>query len=286
MSGLDSIFDALNEKVDIEVRLETIDRLFSREKSAMYTDWFGCNSGSYDKTIEEAGSGDVFLAWPYRNGTSSPEHMREVLGLAELSEFCNDRRKVCYYLEYVYNVTNLVFGSITDFNGEFDEHVVMAIIRDVTDAAGVLGMKFVDVGDGRRMLCANDAPIIEAASVSDLGEMGALVEYLHFATEGNLGKKSDCLARLYKGYEGRSEKLVGDEFKNLRDEIGMLANSLNTRHNNREGKNAKTVLESMPEAELEGWYDYLAGLFAEAILAERRVDMRSDSKVLRDKLRQ
>ena len=71
----------------------------------------------------------------------------------------------------------------------------------------------------------------------------------------------------------------------LKDEVGFLANSLNTRHNNLEGKNAKPALEDMPESELERWYDYLAGLFAEAILAEKRVDMRSESKELRERLR-
>lgn len=285
MGGMDSIFDALSEKVDIGDRLATIDHLFSHVKSVSTDDWFSSFS-EYDKTVEEAANGPIFLSWPYRAGTANPLHMKKLLGITKPNEISNDRVKVCHFLEYVYNITDLVYSAIKNHRGECNEQVLLAIAGDAIDAAGVLGMRFIDAGDGRYLLCVNDAPIVEAAAIAESDEMASLVEYLHFANGGKLDKKSDCLARLYKGYEGRQSKLAGDEFSHLRDEIGLVANSLDTRHNNRAGRYAKPALDGMSKTELEGWYDYLAGLFAEAILAERRIDMKSKSKALRSKLSQ
>lgn len=285
MVGMNSIFEALSEELGIGDRLMTIDHLFSHVECATIGDWLHNFSNDYDESLESVADGPIFLSWPHRGGTSSPLHMKQVLGVTDPYAIRDDRVKVCHYLEYVYNITDLVLRKIKGLGGECDQNVVMALAKDLADAAGSLGMKFVDADDGRHLLCVNDAPIIEAASISEPNEMSALVEYLHYASDGDLEKKGSCLTRLYKGYEGRMIKLVGAEFEKLKDEVGFLANSLNTRHNNLEGKNAKPALEDMPESELERWYDYLAGLFAEAILAEKRVDMRSESKELRERLR-
>lgn len=285
MGSLDSIFDTLNERVNVGERLKTINYLFKSVK-CVTVDWIGSYGDDYDMSIEEFASGPVYLTWPHRNGTASPGHLKKVLGIDNFAKVENDRVKTCHYLEYTYNMTTFVYDQINGANAEFNANVFASVVKDAEDVAGMLGMKFLCREDGSRVLCVNDAPIVEAAAIADQEEMLTLVKYLHFASDGDIERKGDCLAKLYKHYEARLPKLDGPEFNNLRDEISMLANSLNTRHNNRDGKNAKPALEDMTNNELERWYDYLAGLFAEAILAERRVDMRPESKSLRSRLRQ
>lgn len=284
MESLDSIFDTLKERANIGERLKTINYLFKKAK-CITTDWFSSYGSNYDMSIEDFANGPSYLTWPHRNGTANPGHLKSILGIDDFSTIENDRVKTCHYLEFVYNITAFVYGQINNTSIEFNENVFVSVFKDVEDAAGMLGMRFLSDEGDRYILCANDAPIVEASIVADQDEMFTLVRYLHFASNGDLERKGDCLAKLYKHYEARIPKLDGPEFKNLCDEIGLLTNSLNTRHNNLEGKNANPVLEAMSDNELERWYDYLAGLFAEAILAERRVEMRLESKSLRCKLR-
>ena len=286
MSGLDSIFDVMRDKMDIGRRLCSIDELFSKTPAAVRDTEFAFAFMRFDISLEKAAEGSLFYSWSGRTGTSSPGQMRELLGIEDVGEIAEDGTRTCHYLQYVFNIANLVADGIDRAGGACDEIAVAAVIEDTKDAAAMLGMEFVPEGEDRYLLCLRDAAILEAASAAaEPDEMADLVSYLHYSNEGSLKRKKAILARLYTGFEGRRNMLEAHGSKSLCSDIGYLCNNLNIRHNNKSGSKAKSALKNVKKAEREGWYDHLAGLYAEAILAERRINRDGELDDLKSRLK-
>ena len=274
----------MQNKMDIGRRLCSIDELFSKTSTAARDTEFAFIFTRFDISLEKAVEGSLFYSWSGRTGASSPSQMREVLGIEDIGEIAEDRTRTCHYLQYVFNIANLVANGINQIGGICDEKAVAAVIEDTKDAAAMLGMEFVPEDEDRYLLCLRDAAILEAASTAEPDEMADLVSYLHYSNEGSLTRKKAILARLYTGFEGRRKMLEANGSKCLCSDIGYLCNNLNIRHNNKSGSKSKPALRSVKKAEREGWYDHLAGLYAEAILAERRINRNGDLDDLKSRL--
>ena len=78
-----------------------------------------------------------------------------------------------------------------------------------------------------------------------------VIEYNHYLLKGDLDKKRNILKALADKIEGFRDNLN----KTLFSDFGYLANNLNIRHNNLEGKNKKEYLVNIDNEELECWYD-------------------------------
>ena len=280
---MQSIFDAMSEIMNLDRRLRSIEKLFTVKLSANRSDgrFGGLIQGlSYQLSVQDAANGALFLGWSGRRGSASPSDMRQLLGIDDLDAFQGNEVLACHYLEYVYNVAKLVKNEGKSHNVFFDAATVDAILLDVSDAAGLMGMRFEESGEGEYRLCIEKPEIMTAAALSDDVEKVALIEYLHFSNEGDLERKRAILARLYAGFEVRRPILKESGSRALESTIGNLVNNLGIRHNNRTGNHESPILNQMSEEELEGWYDYIAGLYAEAILAEQRISRAQEAKVL------
>ena len=78
-----------------------------------------------------------------------------------------------------------------------------------------------------------------------------MIEYNHYLLKGDLDRKRNILKALADKIEGFRDNLD----KDLSSDFGFLANNINIRHNNLDGKNKKEYLVNIENEELESWYD-------------------------------
>jgi len=282
------IFQAMTELMDLNSRLISIDLLLKNKAAvepAHYDSPTKFDGGRYAVPIERAVASHLFLEWAGRQGASSPLQMRRALDIEYVDDLGEDQEAACWYLEYAFNMVKLVMENASKHELAYDPITTSVLLNDIKDAASILGMTPVMIGEGRYHLCVSNAPVLVAASNAAEDEMRCFVEYLRFATKGDLTRKKELLASLYMGFEARRKYLEDNGCGKLTSTIGRLANNLDIRHNNTAGAKANPVASSMSNAGLEKWYDRILELYAEAVLAEQRIGISAEVSELSEKLR-
>lgn len=281
------IFQAMSELMGLDGRLISIDSLLTQKDAvepALYDSPTEFDGGMYAMPIEQAVGLYFFLEWPGRQGASNPYQMRRALGIEYVSGLGEDQEAACWYLEYAFNMVKLVMENASKHELAYDPLTTSVLLNDIEEAASILGMTLVMIDEGRYHLCASNASVLVAAASSADDELRCFVEYLRFATKGNLARKKELLASLYMGFEARRKYLEENGCKKLASTIGNLVNNLDIRHNNMAGAKANPVASSMSNEELEKWYDHILGLYAEAVLAEQRIGRSAEVSELSERL--
>ena len=98
------------------------------------------------------------------------------------------------------------------------------------------------------------ATVVE--DLTDVEAARAVLEYTRYGLKGDLEKKRELLRKIGHYVE---PILQDDEMKEtyawLTDELGCCLNSFHIRHNNKRGKKANAVVQTISDAELEECYD-------------------------------
>ena len=101
------------------------------------------------------------------------------------------------------------------------------------------------------ILVERDSAAFAVADIVEEELAFKVIEYNHYLLKGDLDKKRNILKALADKVEGFRDNLN----KSLFSDFGYLANNINIRHNNLEGKNKKEYLLNIANEELEDWYD-------------------------------
>lgn len=111
-----------------------------------------------------------------------------------------------------------------------------------------------------------------------------LLEYNHFALEGNLAEKQKILVSLGQYLEPllRSHKLQHAGYGQLESDMGFLLNKFHIRHNNKDGQNAQEYIQKISNTDLEEWYDKAYNTALAVIISEKQIDISTDLSTLKN----
>ena len=101
------------------------------------------------------------------------------------------------------------------------------------------------------ILVERDSAAFAVADIVEEELAFKVIEYNHYLLKGDLDRKRNILKALADKIEGFRDNLD----KDLSSDFGFLANNINIRHNNLDGKNKKEYLVNIENEELESWYD-------------------------------
>ena len=103
----------------------------------------------------------------------------------------------------------------------------------------------------------NKAATLAAELVEEETIAFDIIEYNHFALKGHLAEKQKLLASIATYVEPilKSRSLSKAGYKQLESDAGFLFNNFHIRHNNKSGAKAQDYIISLPDNDLEEWYD-------------------------------
>ena len=150
-----------------------------------------------------------------------------------------------------------------------DEKAIKALLQNIELFISKLNKKFVEIKTDLFILIEDSPELTEAVNI--LGEnkiIFPLLEYNHVSIRNDVNAKEGLLLILAKDFEARSPALKkSTKWGDLADDLSFLFNNIDIRHNNVEGKNAKTVIQNMTEPDLLNWYNITYRLYLTCVLA-------------------
>ncbi|MBR2996880.1 hypothetical protein IKF33_00345 [Candidatus Saccharibacteria bacterium] len=138
--------------------------------------------------------------------------------------------------------------------------------------------KIINVGKGK-IIVPKDAKVEQAASLVKSSSLSLeILKYNHRSNIGNIENKRVILASIGKNYEVALKK----DKSQLSSDIRFLLNSLDIRHDNREGDDR---LIKIVGDNLEQWYDNLYSLFVAYIIEDEKNGVLEQVKRLKEQLK-
>lgn len=131
------------------------------------------------------------------------------------------------------------------------------------------------------LLVEKDAASFAVANIIEEELAFKVIEYNHYLLKGNLDRKRGILKVLADKVEGFKDNLD----RGLSSDFGYLANNINIRHNNLEGKHQKGYLVTIDKEELEEWYDNTYQIMLLCILENNyKIELKNKIKEIKYKI--
>ena len=108
-----------------------------------------------------------------------------------------------------------------------------------------------------------------------------VIEYRRFVLKGNIEAKRKILDNLANKVEPLRKTLKNTPYTNIIEDINMMLNNLNIRHNNIEGPKKQEYTVNMPDNELEKWYDTTYDMILSALMIKDYNDKKEAIKELK-----
>jgi hypothetical protein len=252
-----------------------IEKLFSQE-SILVGKWT-----TIEKYIDEK-----FLFWKDRGTSLNIEDFRKskyIITWQDIENFSSVHIDDMFlYFEFIRNM----FSLISDCK---DKNIVLRVITIMQNINSILenyNQKLFHLKDKDIYIITENSE--KATSVSELYPdiASKIIQYNRFALKGDLQRKKELLFAIWHKFEGVEAKLK--QVNNpLCQNVSTLINNLDIRHNNKEGHEARPIVQKMSNEELEKWYDrtydtlLLALLYAD--YSEYQGEIKDLNKVLKVK---
>lgn len=198
---------------------------------------------------------DLFLEWKDKGRYINVNDYRTSLEIDNETMNQNiNKEKLFYYIEYVVNFITLLFIRSFSKNPQYTKKNILIFIKEnIIDTLDRLNYSLVEIGSYKSIVVPKDSRAIHVAEkYPDISEV--ILEYKHFKWEGNIKEKASKLQSLWKAFEPIRQQLY-KKHKSLIDNIGLVMNDLDVRHNSTEGPKANKIVPDMSSEELEMWYD-------------------------------
>lgn len=244
-----NIFELMQEKYDYIKEIEKLSDLLEEDMILF---------GTESLTLEEFVDKYEFDNWKNSEHYINCEELKESLGINETVRFCSRGygiliEEVLVFVEYVLNIINICKKSICIVNNEaFFTKPYPRLIKNIEILLSNLNYEYIYFDKEEKVILAErDSAAFSVADIVEEELAFKVIEYNHYLLKGDLDKKRNILKALADKIEGFRDNLN----KTLFSDFGYLANNLNIRHNNLEGKNKKEYLVNIDNEELECWYD-------------------------------
>ena len=175
--------------------------------------------------------------------------------LVEAIEFSNDS---CNY------------ATLYDYRSSISEAAVH-VMSNIDKVLEKLGYKMELIESQQVWMVVAQDEVVEAAAAGSNENVADLLSmYRRSGSHGNVQEKKSILLSLARVVEPMcQDRKLNEMTSGLCKRISQALNTLDIRHNNREGKNAKQLLMKLDEKELEPHYDEIVEMIV-ALLAEHR----------------
>ena len=269
-----SIFDILEEEMDLEYEIETIMRLFNETRI------YGFN---INYSLEDYFDQECIHLWKNRKYVISSKQMRERLRITDenIREGLDDKQ-ILVLLEYILNVMSLCDAYMPE-DSEWSKEFCM-LQQNVVNVVNSLNYDVkVFEEEEKTILVEKCAAATAVAEIMEDETAYTVIEYNHYLLKGDLVRKKQILKALADKFEGKKKQIKSIN-NTLASEIGCLLNKLNIRHNNVEGEKAEAFTQQLSPEELEEWYDDTYQLLLLAFLEEDNMKRRQKVKDLQKQL--
>lgn len=269
-----SIFDILEEEMDLEYEIDVIMKLFDETRI------YGFN---INYSLEDFFDQECIHLWQNRKYVTSSKQMRERLGItdADIKEGL-DEKQILILLEYILNVMSLCDAYMPE-DSEWSKEFEM-LKQNVVNIVNSLNYEVkVFEEEEKTLLVEKSAAATAVAEIINEDVAYTVIEYNHYLLKGDLLRKKQILKTLADVFEGKRQQIKSIN-NALASEIGCLLNKLNIRHNNVEGAKAEAFTQQLSPEELEEWYDDTYQLLLLAFLEEDNMKRRQKVKDLQRQL--
>ena len=254
-----NIFNLLkNTNLDIKEEYDRIYMLF--EKTSLYP----------FKSILDYINEEKFFEWKYRGRFLNIFDVMEELKIDNWQiELSNSTQKfnietLIRYIEFVLNMLSLIeFDLFSSQNRQ-----TLKILKDnIKTLLEDLNYEIYKTNNEQIIIIEKDSKTTAVAEkFSDISD--TVIEYRRFALKGDIDTKKEIILKLANKVEPLRKKFNGTPYKNILEDINMLLNNLNIRHNNLEGTKKKEYTACMTKEELEKWYDTTYDIILSALMLE------------------
>lgn len=271
-----NIFEQIkNAEINYKDEMQRIEKLFSIEKVAYCLN----NYCSIEYYINKTSS---FTMWKYRSTFLTTDDLREGLKISSVDIFNQDNLKTMLnYFEFIINMVALISKKVG-----MEKNAIINIItirNNINIILDKINYKVEKIEDYSIIIEKDPKAIAIAELYEDISEN--IIEYRRFAIQGNIDRKKEILATLSKKIEAIELNLKQNQYSYLINELTGLLNSLDIRHNNLEGKNAKEIIIDMKPEELESWCDRTYDTILLALMINNYLEYKNEIKDLNKKLK-
>lgn len=243
-----NIFELMQEKYDYNEEILKISKLL--DEDMIIYDWTSF-------TLEEFVDEYEFDNWKNSYHYINCEELKNALGINNKINLClrGDSisiEDILVFVEYVLNIISICDKSTLIDDDVVFERLYFRLIKNIEILLSNLNYEYKYFDKEEKVILVERDPA--AFAVADIVEEELafkVIEYNHYLLKGDLDRKRDILKALADEIEG----FRGNLDKDLSSDFGFLANNINIRHNNLDGKNKKEYLVNIENEELESWYD-------------------------------
>lgn len=172
--------------------------------------------------------------------------------------------KLLLYCETIFNLVKLIDYDTLDCESI---SLIDAIQNNIVDLLEDLNYE-INSNNNSQFIIIEKNTLTSAVAEKFPEITNTVIEYRRFALKGNVEAKERILDALANKVEPLKVKFKGTSYKQIIEDIGMMLNNLNIRHNNLDGPKKQNYTTSMTSQELENWYDTLYDLMLTALMIE------------------
>lgn len=270
------IFDILEQEFVLADEVERLEDLLSEEIVFQDAIW----GFTLEKFIDQF----CLAEWKNRNTLTSFFDFRDMLEITEDDMRTLDDKKMFIYLEFIVNMLYLLERKIKSRSDFETTEIYFYITGNIKVILEKLNMYIHIIEEKEQVwILEKDPAVTSVAEIVDQKLALDIIEYNHYSLKGDIDKKRKILKSIADKFEAIRPELKED-FNDLQSDAGFLLNSLNIRHNNLEGSNAISYLQTISLTELEDWYDETYQVLLLALLEHDNIERRKRVKVLKQKM--
>lgn len=271
-----NIFEQIkNTNINYKDEMQRIEKLFSIEKVAY------CSS-DYRSIESYINKSSRFASWKYRSTFLNTYDLRESLQISATDIYKQDNlATMLNYFEFIINMITLVSND-----KDMEKRALINIITIMNNIKIIferINYKIEKKEDFSIIIEKDPKAIAIAELYDDISDN--IIEYRRFAIQGNIERKKEVLSTLSKKVEAIELNLKQNNYSYLVDELTGLLNSLDIRHNNKEGKHAHEKIIVMPPQEQEEWCDRTYDTILLALMINHYLGYKGDIKSLNKELK-
>lgn len=278
MARRKSIFELLmsGEEINLSVEYDTIEKLLKQFKNV--DNW---------NSIDDAIDAYIIENWKYSNRCIELNDLRKKLKISHIdivqSKYSTE--KCLLYFELIYNLVQELIDIYKNPNdkrieiiNEYDVYKILENIEGLLEDLNYIIKKV----DDKYLIVEKD---IIATSIAEKNPDIAndIIEYRRFNLKGDIETKKAIILKLADKIEPLRKKFKGTSYNSIMEDVQMMLNNLNLRHNNLEGKNKKEYTVTISSEELENWYDKTYDMILGILSLNEYLDSNNKIKELKSK---
>ncbi len=271
-------FAQILKEANVDIRRE-YDRLYN----AFYVQKIADANG-YGLVLREY-SAENFMNMPFRGTCVSLDDFDDFYKIHyEKVPSGFDINYLVSFCEYTYNLAMYtpLMGTFGYMGMPTASQMYMQQVMKVVDVIGYMATR-----DGNvTIFVPKSAAAISVAEIVEPALSYKVIEYNHHTLQGNLEGKKSILLLLYEKLEPQRSKLKQIN-KTMEDNIFILFNNLNLRHNNCDEQKKEyynAFVAQMSKKDLESWYDETYQICLLAFLELENVERKEKIKELKENL--